>query len=486
MADLVNKLRLSPYRNIFWLGGEVRPGSVRDALFRAGELVEELAQLDRVGPSKRVLVVGAGVSGLSAACHALGAFASVDLCERRPKSYSPFEQCVIREVCPTSFDYPQDHFPIARFPHDATETLFEWEADRASGVWTQISDQFQELSALAGKKFRAFYGSEITEMKEDGQQNVLVKIHPRPQQQYEAVIVATGIGALRRRIEPDPRFEGYAYFDNDAIFLRNYHGNAPKVLLVGGGDGSLVDFVRLITGRDKVAPSLQELGLEENSIDRIKQLARDMWEELHRGPPDLHETYDRLQLQMIQYIDQLWSVARIQEAVRGLINRTAAQRPVVQICLECCHFGFAYLANRVLAQLVARHLASNLAVENGGLHPFRIGAAVVRIESTDENHRCHPNDDSMAECAGVPHEVSFAASYCKSRQLSAYLAERKSHGDPSMRTFTDRFDEVVRFDRILMRTGADYFANGSGLPKSIEEACHNCGIRWDVPDFYTA
>ncbi len=70
MSDIIKELRLPPYYNIFWLIGELRPGSVRDSLWRAAALTESLTRVGVIDKRKRILLVASGISGMVATMHA--------------------------------------------------------------------------------------------------------------------------------------------------------------------------------------------------------------------------------------------------------------------------------------------------------------------------------------------------------------------------------------------------------------------------------
>ena len=73
------------------------------------------------------------------------------------------------------------------------------------------------------------------------------------------VLVAAGGGRPARQLGGCD-FESYSYWDNgDPLFALRADNRGKSVLLAGGGDGGLNDFVRLITGEDFIGGFLRSL-----------------------------------------------------------------------------------------------------------------------------------------------------------------------------------------------------------------------------------
>lgn len=503
MSEMLDSFRLTaPWDQIYCLGGEVRPGSVRDSIWRAGAVVELLARDGSIATGKDVLIVGAGISGMVATIHALAAGANVVLLENREGSYAPFATCVVREICPNTYDYPMPSWTRTKHPHRRFSrgyaTVVKWKTATAAEVFEQVELKFSELTERFSDNYTPAFNTRLeSPLPSNGKIGVQLRdlaTKTATPRSFDVVILATGIGELNRRIElpspPHPKntwssFEGFCYYDNDPIL----HTNGPqiargkRVLLVGGGDGSLVDFVRLMTGQKSIRPTLRDLGLRGDDVKGLQDIARYMWLALNRADSAaLHNTYDQLQARMVAFIDDLWTdSSAIQQNIAQLIISDPADRPKVQVAIHCCHFGFAYLANRVLAQLIARHLATDLVRENGGMFPFRIGVTVDAITAIPATrHVCTGDDRCRADCARYPHDVTFGSSFCRGHVgVSSYLATRQAGPSPLLTITTDRLRDLT-FDRILVRTGAKYTGQ---MPEQIL-AARKSEIIWQIPPAY--
>ena len=432
--------------------------------------------------------------------------------------YSPFASCFVRKICPTTYDFPRTHWVDGQLDRSADSPLMRWSTGDAADVHNEIVDAFAaQALQLAGSRYFPRVGETLLELVQPSRGgHCLARIgtagsHPLPTaEEFDVVILTTGVGTLRRRVgrrdgdesravPSSPHFVSYSYFDNDPILLprkgvgQERHQDkalaaaaSKKILLVGGGDGALVDFVRLTTGYADIAPVLRKLAFAGDQYEAVSRTADAMWKTLQDGlAVDRHATFHRFHKDADHLVDELWDDPAIRSRVAELIIPDPALRPAVQISFDCSHFGFVYPANRIAAELIARHLAENLEQRNQGLHPFRSAVRVVDVTSADPAHQCDGSAVGRSACARHAHQVEFQRHGCRGVDISKYVtAVLKKKIEPADRTSVS-LDEAVRFDRVLVRTGA---VSNAGLPEALATTLKNSvggqGVVWAVPPRY--
>lgn len=93
----------------FEIGGRLSPSSIRDQMIRATWVVERSVEARIISPSKKLLVIGAGAAGATAAIEAARRRVDVTLIDR-DEPFSRQAGCTTRWVDPTQYDWPVDHW----------------------------------------------------------------------------------------------------------------------------------------------------------------------------------------------------------------------------------------------------------------------------------------------------------------------------------------------------------------------------------------
>ena len=115
------------------LSGRFEPASIRDQMIRAWLLVDRLFEQTTIKNDSRILVVGAGASGVTAGIAAAERGASVLI--------------VDKEILPF---LPLSHWELSRFPIDNSGMPLDWEAGYAANLATDWSDQLEEARENLG------------------------------------------------------------------------------------------------------------------------------------------------------------------------------------------------------------------------------------------------------------------------------------------------------------------------------------------------
>ncbi|OAI57157.1 hypothetical protein AYO47_01805 [Planctomyces sp. SCGC AG-212-M04] len=480
---------------MYSLGGELRPGSVRDAVWRAGKLVSELAALGRLGMGKRVIIIGSGVSALSAAIHAMACKTEVFIIRNRLVGKSPFEECAIREICPNTFDFPGHHWNQQFFPVSGVNMEYpchvRLETGIADGVYSSVYSQYESFCSSFPTLIDVANDATTSEVVSERH---LVRVEysdagGQKTRRSDVLILATGIGTLTRKVfdDSDPplasEFEGFHYFDNDPVLAESLNGNGARkrILLIGGGDGSLVDFVRLLTHQLSPQRALTRVPLSKGELNQLRNLSIKTWKRLEKyGARELHRELVTHQQELKPVLDGIWSRSKVADAIHAMMIPPDRDRPVVQIACDCFHFGISYLATRVMAELIARCLAEDITRENGDIRPFRFTIRANRVNRVGGG-KCGGLQDRKDGCPTHPHNVTFRKVFCSGQvpaQCEASLRDNSCFPDNLLVVNSADGDH---FDQVMMRVGTDYLA---GLPLDLKMEIRARGQIWDVPAMY--
>src|SRR5437879_3176765 len=93
---------------LFDIGSRLSPASIRDQMIR-GKLIADRAREERlIGPTRPLLVIGAGAGGATAALVASMSGVPTLLVDSAPRPFSVQASCSTRYVDPTQYDWPVD------------------------------------------------------------------------------------------------------------------------------------------------------------------------------------------------------------------------------------------------------------------------------------------------------------------------------------------------------------------------------------------
>lgn len=244
--------------------------SIKDQIIRAKTLVRWLIDTGVVGThTQRILVVGAGVAGVSAATslvdwtHNRYNF-EVDLIDRDSAPFGTQRGCSSRMLSLTQYDWPAPHSASHNYPSALTNYLGRGPRRLGDGIVTQahadtpdaLANQWAiQLAAYcaACPRLNTMYQHSMqtppTLSKAGNLVDVKLQDHlwgTSDDRQYDIVISATGFG--KERIPQWPGQAGFVtphFWQNDSVANAHYaHGQ--NVAIVGLGDGSLQDFIRLV------------------------------------------------------------------------------------------------------------------------------------------------------------------------------------------------------------------------------------------------
>jgi hypothetical protein len=405
----------------FDLSGRFDPASIRDQMLRGYLLIERLFDENRLRSTSRVLVIGAGASGVTAGIRAADKGASVRIVEKQPRPFLTQRDVSTRWVCPTQYDWPLAHWKEARLPWDSSALPLKWDAGAASRVAAGWAGQLARAQREKGSQLSVEFRTECTNTRAcDG-------------------FITAGFSGSGREWEEsfDIVIDSHG-FPDETTTIAGYAG--PKfwhrgpaewtpggaTLVVGGGDGALQDFLLLTTGLDSARNIFEVLfpaGLAADIAHRI-HCAED---QCHRAwicsgsSVYDHRIFEELESRHREVLtDALMSEPEVRARTIALL---AAGNRLVSIAHSCSHFGRAYALNRFLALLIIQVIEEDL----GGRARFD-GQKVEDIAAIDDSHVCSMNK----RCYAFAHEVTMQSLTCL-----------EPGGEISQR----------QFDRIVIRAG---------------------------------
>jgi hypothetical protein len=320
----------------------------------------------------RVLVVGGGACGMTAAVALAQHGMTVEVAERDGHLFNLQRNCTSRWLDPTQYDWPLDNWRIQRFPQQRSHrrSPFTWGADVARRIaqkWGgQLSRHRRVVPGLANRLiFRQPIEAGLNPLY--NQQIRLMRVQfNNPQtghfsgfRDYAAVIWAFGHGDERCNLPNSPQFRGLPFWHTDP--LESHHcglaGQAQEgtVLVSGSGDGALQDFLRVVTRRRSIRDIYDQLQLGNANIDVHKILSAEVRAERainwSPGGPFASPYMQELHACHEQVVQSILGTAGLQ----GRINALVANRPqnTVLVTRQTC-FTCIYPLNRFLTLLILR------------------------------------------------------------------------------------------------------------------------------------
>ncbi|SDJ46944.1 hypothetical protein SAMN04487926_1538 [Paraburkholderia steynii] len=431
----------------------LRTGSVRDQMLRAILLTESLVQDSREISEKKdsgLLVIGAGVAGVTCALIAAKLNVQVTLVEIKPKAFTTLQRAQFRRIDPFEYDWPQpDHhrafptsfpihnlFPLRYDGGSAAKVARDWQADFDNLLknCNQPKGRPGHLSFIAGLdgrnfKFTTFstsFGNRIEVSGIWDPKNPATQARP-----FGAVIICAGFSKERTFDEKKRyKFSGPGFWThNEGLDQANFgmkHGPAgpyPRILISGGGDGAMQDLQRAATGKFG-KPLLDDLisclGTVSKAAVQVACLLADdrakrayAWKASSGQAKDIpiemrewHRAYERIVDNVISdYATQqgLDDDAALKSLAPHILKQDIHQAPNAEIVWAVFegHTGFAYALNRFLAIFLVRILDTI----RPGAESLRTSTEIVDIKPLKGySHPC----GSKKSCHGVPHAVTFA------------------------------------------------------------------------------
>lgn len=396
--------------NLFDLSSNLHHVSMRDQMHRAVALAEALFDGQQFNESNQVLIVGAGVAGVSAGI--VLARHGVDVLVVDTSSDAPFalqRKVSQRFVGPYMYEWPLALHTAQFMPPLPGSVLSHWDAGVSPPLGWPLPDpgppdqyvqywdnDLQHEMHLAGGRLCLLKSIDPTRAQMEigrwlaAQRNAFrygngrystVDVSalggvpwagsPSPSWPIRPrfVILAAGMGSERHVLKDELTgaaiASGAPFWTDDDLLAPNAGKAAPpRVVVLGGGDGALQDALRALTGDDHPLKTWQRLVARDGSGELAGMQARvlalehqhaqtTIWARGDVRGSGINEPLDTGYKALAEHLAKDRALA--QDVIACLRPDVAS----VHLCVREQHFGKAYALNRfmvhVFEQCVARH-----------------------------------------------------------------------------------------------------------------------------------
>jgi hypothetical protein len=248
--------------NLYTIGGSMSPISIRDQMLRGSMVVSRLIRYRMISPKSGLLVIGAGAGGAVAALTAALNTPPIPthLVDKGAKPFELQRRASTRYLDPTQYDWALDHWATARFPWSRSHLRMPLPFQAAFGDTLAMQWELSLNAAVAaeGSRLRFDGATEVITIDPDAAPPLLRVTFAGKgpvQADYGTIIWAGGAGREGCRVHHThpgqytcPVFEGAPFWSTDQYALDHCGlGADARVLIIGGGDGALQDYLRVIT-----------------------------------------------------------------------------------------------------------------------------------------------------------------------------------------------------------------------------------------------
>lgn len=229
----------------FDIGGRLTPISIRDQMLRGRMIVERGVEAGLIGPGRRLVVVGAGAAGASAAIRAAQRGIETVLIDSAPAPFQRQAGCSTRWVDPTQYDWPVQHWARGHYPWTLPRMPLPWRedyADNLAAAWTQQLNIERRRYSHFGARFNTTLGRPPTIV---GTMLRVTFSTPGLPSDYGMLVSGTGFGTENCTVENSPggtgsgRYAGFRFWDTDDFARPNLNipSSAQAEVLISGGGG---------------------------------------------------------------------------------------------------------------------------------------------------------------------------------------------------------------------------------------------------------
>ena len=439
------------------------PISIRDQILRGHYLIRALHRTGAVGPGVRLLIVGAGAAGASAAIEAVRRGVTTVVVDAKPGPFLLQASCTTRWIDPAQYDFVAPHWARQVWPASGVSgnIPLAFNADWATSIartWentlTSVALKQQNLLSLRyGWALAQWPVAQYSSPQQVSHYDVTLGKGPPLRgapfasaysvfswEQFDVVVLAYGVEADRVVVaDPPPGgntpkygptpsvFKGLRFWDNDAFEQPSLGlGPGTRALVSGGGDGALQDFTRLVTGQRSAREVVAALiaSLPPTSLHEVELALWHQDEQAHRAllwtvPKDAstyHAVLSSVHAAHVALVNELFKKHSTQ--IAGVLNSMRVGRNAnIELAYPCEHFGECYSLNRFVVLLLAEYL------RRAGRDPLAPGHALVRVEHTGRG-TCVPG------CWGPAHDVVLQTGVsCSTPSGAGFAVRRRSfHG----------------------------------------------------------
>jgi hypothetical protein len=237
--DVIKRMEIPGHKNVYFVGKKGIRLTFLSQQYRALNLIWALNEVKKFNSQTRIIVVGAGLAGLTAAFAAYQLSAKVTLIESKSEPMHLQHGCRLRFIHPHILDWPKEGSDVS-----CTDLpCMNWGAGMADTVAKTVLDEWRMVTMnIKEQKF----GYEVRKISIDPHtQSPRVFAEGNSdnfEQECDYLILAIGFG-LEKTMTAVPFL---SYWENDNFARPLITEPIPRRYLVTGcGDGGLIDAIRL-------------------------------------------------------------------------------------------------------------------------------------------------------------------------------------------------------------------------------------------------
>lgn len=431
----------------YGVGGPLSPISIRDQMVRAQLLVERAHASGYIGGNRPLLVVGAGAAGATAAMRAAELRTPTLLIDSATGSFLRQVACTSRFIDPVQYDWPIGFWTATKFPPFPPLARVMPLSLKAGFAVTLARTWRNELNDARVRSpwLRVKYKTQLTSFKPSGS-FLLCGLSERGVQhnaQFGLLLGAVGPGS--ERVTTTVRtaggttaigYEGPRFWETDALEDASLGLSSAGVTLLisGGGDGALQDFIRAVSGKRSAREALEAIATCDPRVSKALnmlisslQAAEDhaargySWSTPERDH-DIHKKLHLFHDKVVTEIERQAFWAPIATLVNQWLN--SRRWAALHFVYPCGHFGQCYALNRFLTLLLLRASRSKVQA-----HPFSSVSAVnctggrVANVSGASRHVDTWGMPGFKTCNGQKHVVVIEPHACPKFSVSGHRAQ---------------------------------------------------------------
>jgi hypothetical protein len=396
---------------VFDIGGKLHPISIRDQMIRGQSIVDRAIQAGFGATGQQLLVIGAGCAGAAAAIEAARRGITTHVIDTAPLPFLRQAACSTRWIHPYEYEWPLDHWPTPGYPFVGHPTPYygppvplPWAASWADVLAAGWAITLVRAVRAYSPRLTLHYGTGLAGIPIFAKGSWTVNLRPPRSGPLTVGMILLAVGFGAERVTAPPHFRSHAFWETDPYRTSNCGlPSSPKIVISGGGDGALQDFLRIVTGLASVGdvakacplppPVETEIVAAENRSQRAY-----LWGSTPGGDHDIQRTLHDAHRRAV-------ATALKDPTVRAaLATLLPSAPPDLRLVHPCTHFSLAYGFNRFLVLLIDAYYA-------GLGHPsLLIPCASVDTVKEVSPHTClgpgmtAPNP---WRCLGEPHTVAL-------------------------------------------------------------------------------
>jgi hypothetical protein len=364
------------------------PISIRDQMVRAQWLVERAWTTGALSKGAKVLVVGAGAAGATAAITAGQHRLDTTLIELTAHSFGRQAGCPTRWVDPMQYDWPADQWGGRHYSGHSAVPL-HWDADWAYRLalrW-RATLRYAVTTLPLQVHFFAWITNVIPIGSAAAPNELEVHFNRLPPIRFHVLIWAAGFGKEtctiidQRHGTGHRKYTGPNFWARDSLEKRGCGSLAsqPQVVILGGGDGGVQDSLRALTKESSARAIYDKLRIP----DSVAHLIRNAEDRAHRhwiwagtnGQHD-HDLYHALEQEHAVAVAEALLDQGVRDGLRDLLGENPDDWENVRLVYRCDHLICLYGLNRFLALLLDGYL------QRFGKKLLMPGLTVVDVDTT--------------------------------------------------------------------------------------------------------